>query len=450
MSSESLARIDNNSILGNSNGKPLRLRHPAKYLGKKVVVVIGAGFAGLTTAKKLANQSDVYVILLDERNHHLFQPLLYQVATAGLSPGDIAVPIRAQFPKTTNIEVHKVEVTEVDLEQKIIHVRNGEIEFDYVVLACGARHSYFGNPEWEEFAPGLKTLEQATEIRRRILSAFERAESEQDANRQRSLLTFVVIGGGPTGVELAGAISDISRTVLVNDFRRIDPSQSKIVLLEAGPRLLPSFSEDLSRRTLMDLHELGVEVRTSARVTHIDKYGVQIGPEFIPSRTKIWAAGVQAAKMGFKPEVKLDRAGRIFVTKDLSLLGYPFAFAAGDMAAFELSPNKFVPGVAPAAIQQGQHVAKVIVESIYKRARPPFLYKDQGQMATIGKNRAVASSGSLKMTGYVAWLAWLFVHLFYLIGFKNRFAVMAQWAWNYLFSKRGARIITEKGWKLKK
>ncbi len=424
-------------------------RHSAKYLGKRVVIIVGGGFAGLKAAKTLANQKDVHVILVDERNHHLFQPLLYQVATAGLSPGDIAVPIRAQFSSTKNVEIFKVPVNGVDLEKKTVKVPNGEIEFDYLIMACGAQHSYFANPEWEEFAPGLKTLEQATEIRRRILSAFEKAESELDANRQRAFLTFVVIGGGPTGVEVAGAISDISTTVLKNDFRRIDPSQAKVILLEAGPRVLAQFSPDLSRKTLKDLYEIGVEVRTNARVTNIDKYGVQVGTEFIASRTKIWAAGVQATKMPFLPEVPKDRAGRIIVQKDLTIAGHPNVFVIGDMSSFEMEPGKFVPGVATAAIQQGEHAANLIISSIYKQPRLPFVYHDKGQMATVGKYRAVVDTGKFKMTGYFAWLAWLFVHLFYLVGFNNRISVMVQWAWNYLFSKRGARLITEKGWKLK-
>ncbi len=451
------AKMDKNEFLQHdqNNGSSatdktiIRYQHPSKFLGKKVVLVIGGGFAGMATAKKLANRHDVYVILIDERNHHLFQPLLYQVATAGLSPGDIAVPIRAQFKKTKNIEVHKICVTEIDLDKKIVRVADREIEFDFVVVACGAQHSYFANPEWEEFAPGLKTLEQATEIRRRILSAFEKAESEFDANRQRAFMTFVIVGGGPTGVEMAGAISDISRTVLVHDFKRIDPSQAKVILLEAGPRLLATFSEDLSKHTLMDLHELGVEVRTSARVTHIDKYGLQVGNEFIPSRTKIWAAGVQATKMTFKPEVSKDRSGRVLVSKDLSIPNYPFAFVVGDMGACEISPGKFIPGVAPAALQLGKHAANVIIATIRNKNRPSFVYRDRGQMATVGKNRAVAQAGSIKMTGHIAWLAWLFIHVFFLISFKNRTAVLAQWAWNYIFSKRGARLITEKGWKLK-
>ncbi|MEK6288469.1 MAG: NAD(P)/FAD-dependent oxidoreductase [Acidobacteriota bacterium] len=429
----------------------MRVKHPAKESGKKIVVVLGGGFGGLNTAKKLANEPDVFVILIDQRNHHLFQPLLYQVATAGLSPGDIAVPIRSQFARVKNVEVHWGEVTSVDLKEQVITSSESdlEIEYDYLVLACGAQHSYFGHAEWEEFAPGLKTLEQAIEIRRRILSAFEIAENEIDPEKQKALLNFVVVGGGPTGVELAGAIADISRTVLVDDFRRIDPSQAKVILVEMAPRLLGAFAEELSEKTRQDLADLGVDVRTSARVENINGEGVQVGSDFIPSRSVFWAAGVQAAKMQIEPSVERDGAGRIKVKNDLSLPGHENVFVIGDMAAFELTPGHIVPGLAPAAMQEGRHAAKVILSSIRGKERPAFRYVDKGQMATIGKYRAVMESGNLKMSGRLAWLAWLFVHVFYLIGFKNRVAVMAQWAWSYLFSKRGARLITERQWKPK-
>jgi NADH dehydrogenase len=293
----------------------MKIRHPAKELGKKIVVILGGGFAGLNTAKRLANKRDVFVILIDQRNHHLFQPLLYQVATAGLNPGDIAVPIRSQFASTPNVEVHWGEITGVDLKERVVKssASDLEIEYDYLVLACGAQHSYFGHPEWEEYAPGLKTLEQAIEIRRRILSAFENAENEHDLEKQKALLNFVVVGGGPTGVELAGAIADISRTVLVNDFRRIDPSQAKVILVEMLPRLLAAFDEGLAEKAKQDLTELGVEVRTSARVERIDAKGVQVGSEFVPSKSVFWAAGVQAAGMEIDPPVEMDRAGRIKV-----------------------------------------------------------------------------------------------------------------------------------------
>lgn len=433
-------------------GEGMKIRHPAKELGKKIVVVLGGGFGGLNTAKQLANEPDVFVILIDQRNHHLFQPLLYQVATAGLNPGDIAVPIRSQFAHTPNVEVHWGEVTGVDLNEQLVKLSGSEleIEYDYLVLACGAQHSYFGHPEWEEFAPGLKTLEQAIEIRRRILSAFENAENELDPEKQRALLNFVVVGGGPTGVELAGAIADISRTVLIDDFRRIDPSQAKIILIEMIPRLLASFVEELAERTKQDLIALGVDVRTLARVERIDAEGVQVGSDFIPSKSVFWAAGVQAAQLQIEPSVEMDRAGRIKVNDDLSIPDHNNVFVVGDMASFEVTPGKIVPGLAPAAMQEGRHAAKVILSSIRGKERPAFRYIDKGQMATIGKYRAVMETGRLKMTGRLAWLAWLFVHVFYLIGFKNRVAVMAQWAWSYLFSKRGARLITERQWKLRK
>jgi NADH:ubiquinone reductase (H+-translocating) len=427
----------------------MRITHPQKQLGKKIVIVIGGGFAGLNAAKKLADQPDVFVILMDQRNHHLFQPLLYQVATAGLNPGDIAVPIRAQFSDSANVEVHWGRVERVDLEQKFVAGGETELEFDYLVIACGAQHSYFAHPEWEKFAPGLKTLEQATEIRRRILSAFEDAENELDLEKQQAMLNFVIVGGGPTGVELAGAIADISRTVLIDDFRRIEPERANVILVEAGSKVLASFDPQLQARTKDDLEELGVQIRLNARVEKIDENGVQIGPELIPSKTVFWAAGVQAAKMQFNPPIDLDRAGRVKVAQDLSVPGHPDVFVVGDMAAFEIEPGKLVPGLAPAAMQEGKRAAKNILASVRGLKRKAFKYNDKGQMATIGKNRAVMQSGSIKMGGYIAWLAWLFVHIFYLIGFRNRVSVMTQWAWSYLFSKRGARLITDRDWKLK-
>jgi NADH dehydrogenase len=434
----------------------MRLRHPAKDQGKKIIVVVGGGFGGLNAALALADKPEVFVILIDQRNHHLFQPLLYQVATAGLNPGDIAVPIRAEFSDISNVEVHWGTVDHVDLKEKVISGPEAEIEYDYLVLACGAQHSYFGHPEWEPFAPGLKTLEQATEIRRRILTAFEEAENELDRDRQAALLNFIIVGGGATGVELAGAIADISRDVLVDDFKRIDPERAKIILVEAGPRLMAAFDPVLSARTLDDLTELGVEVRLDSRVEKIDATGVWIGMEFIPSACVFWGAGVAARVLDYSPagQVKQDRSGRVIVEKDLSVAGHPNVFVIGDMAAVPWegagrTPGQIVPGLAPAAIQEGKHVAKVILASIAQRKRKHFEYVDKGMMATIGKYRAVMQTGSFKMGGYVAWLAWLFVHIFYLIGFRNRMSVMVQWAWNYMFSKRGARLITDRDWKLK-
>ena len=415
---------------------------------KKRVIIIGGGFAGLNTAKSLSSHPQVDLILIDQRNHHLFQPLLYQVATAGLNPGDIAVPIRAQFAGVENISVHWSEVQGVNLDKKIIFNKDIEVPYDYLVLACGAQHSYFGHPEWEEFAPGLKTLEQATEIRRRILSAFEHAENEVDIEKQKAYLTFVVVGGGPTGVELAGAIADISHTVLVKDFAHIDPSKARILLVEAGPKILAPFANELSERAKLDLQELGVEVKNNARVMNINAEGVQIGEEFIEAKSVFWAAGVQASKMNFTPDVEHDRAGRVSVLPDLSIKNYPNVFVAGDMASVEIMPGKFLPGLAPVAMQAGRFVAQTILNDLDLKPRKSFHYVDKGQMATIGKNRAILEFKEIRIGGFIAWMAWLFVHIFYLIGFKNRAAVMSGWVWSYVFSKRGARLITSKEWKL--
>ncbi len=415
----------------------------------KEVLVVGAGFGGLEAARALARDPGVRVTVVDQRNHHLFQPLLYQVATAGLNPADIAVPIRAQFSRAPNAEVRLGRVASVDLGRKRISLEDGtELGWDFLVLAGGAQHSYFGHPEWEEFAPGLKTLEQATEIRRRLLSAFESAEHEQDPAAQRRLLTFVIVGGGPTGVELAGAIADISRTVLVRDFRKIDPASARVLLLEAGPRILPAFAEELSRRAAEDLRELGVEVRTGSAVTGIDALGVTIGGERIEAKSIFWAAGVQASSLSRSLGVELDRAGRVMVDADLSIPGHPDAFVIGDMAHLDEPGRGLVPGLAPAAIQEGKAAARNILASIGGRPRRPFRYRDKGMMATIGKHKAIAQTGPIRLTGYLAWLAWLFIHILYLIGFKNRLSVFAQWVWSYVFSKRGARLITNRDWRL--
>jgi len=415
----------------------------------KEVLVVGAGFGGLEAGRALARDRGVRVTVVDQRNHHLFQPLLYQVATAGLNPADIAVPIRAQFSRAPNAEVRLGRVASVDLGRKRISLEDGtELGWDFLVLAGGAQHSYFGHPEWEEFAPGLKTLEQATEIRRRLLSAFESAEHEQDPAAQGRLLTFVIVGGGPTGVELAGAIADISRTVLVRDFRKIDPASARVLLLEAGPRILPAFAEELSRHAAEDLRALGVEVRTSAAVTGIDAHGVSIGGERIEAKSIFWAAGVQASSLSRSLGVELDRAGRVMVDADLSIPGHPDAFVIGDMAHLEEPGRGLVPGLAPAAIQEGKAAARNILASIGGRPRRPFRYRDKGMMATIGKHKAIAQTGPIRLTGYLAWLAWLFIHILYLIGFKNRLSVFAQWVWSYVFSKRGARLITNRDWRL--
>lgn len=424
----------------------MRLVHPKKQQGKKIVVIVGAGFAGLNAAKSLSVYPELYVILLDQKNHHLFQPLLYQVATAGLNPGDIAVPIRSEFSGNDNVEVHLGKVKRVNLDtQDIVGFQEDfKLPYDYLILACGAQDNYFGKPTWEQYAPGLKSLGQATEIRRRILSAFEQAENELNYENLHPLLTFVIVGGGPTGVELAGAIADIAKTVLVRDFRRINPSQAKVILIEAGSRILAAFSPNISEKAQHDLITLGVDVRAGTRVQDITADGVTIEKEFIPTKSVFWAAGVQASKLDFVQTLEQDKGGRIRVLKDLSIPGFRNAFVLGDMAAVEMSEGKFVPGLAPAAIQQGKFIAQVLRADHLKKIRPEFKYLDKGIMATIGKNKAVLEAGSVKLTGYIAWIAWLFIHVFFLVGFKNRIAVMLYWAWSYLFSKRGARLIIEK------
>ena len=415
----------------------------------KVAVVVGAGFAGLNAAKTLANADNLSVVLIDHRNHHLFQPLLYQVATAGLNPADIAVPIRVQFRRAPNVQILLGHIRGVNLEQQKLIGDDREIPFDYLILACGARHSYFGHPDWEEFAPGLKTLEQATEIRRRMLVAFERAENERDPDQQLAFLTFVVVGGGPTGVELAGAIADISRTAMRGDFRRIDPAKSHIILVEAGSRVLSTFSEEISERARRDLVEIGVDVRTNSLVEDIDQWGVTIASKKLHARSVFWAAGVQAERLEIVPPPDTDRAARVIVNDDFSVPGHPNVFVVGDMAAFAMQPGVLLPGVAPAAIQAGTHAANMILGDLTGEPRKPFRYNDKGQMATIGKSRAVAQIGGVTLTGRIAWLTWLFVHVASLIGFRNRVSVLFNWFWSYMFSKREARLITEKEWRLR-
>jgi NADH:ubiquinone reductase (H+-translocating) len=410
---------------------------------KKVphVVIVGGGFGGLSTARAL-KRADVRITLIDRTNHHLFQPLLYQVAMAGLSPADIAAPIRSILHKQKNVNVLLDEVTGVDLAKRSITLRDGQLDYDYLVLATGGRTSYFGHDEWEKFAPGLKDLDDAVEIRRRVLLAFEAAEKEKDPAKRHELLTFVVVGGGPTGVELAGAVAELARFVLDSDFRSINPKEAEIVLLEGGPRILPSFAEDLSKSATEQLEKLGVKVRLNAQATNIDDKGVYLGDQMIKSATVIWGAGVRATSLTTKLGVPLDRAGRVILESDLTLPNYHNAFAIGDMTSFLHQDGKPLPGVSPVAIQMGERVAKNIKLGLEGKPYEKFSYYDKGSMATIGRSAAIAQKGDIHLDGFAAWLAWLLVHIFFLIGFRNRFVVLFNWAWSYFTYQRGARLIT--------
>ncbi len=416
---------------------------------KKRVVIVGAGFAGLNAAKILGRDSRVEISFLDRRNYHLFQPLLYQVAMAALSPAEIAVPIRSMVSKYSNTDVILGNVESISVSEKKVHGDFGVIPYDYLILACGAKHSYFNHPEWETFAPGLKTLEQATEIRRRVLLAFEKAEHEKDPEEKKRLLTFVIVGGGPTGVELAGAIGEISRYTLSEDFRHIDPARTRVILLEAGSRILPSFSEKLSQKATRDLEHLGVQAWTGYRVTQVDDEGVLIdGKERIRAATVLWAAGVQPSSLNKTLGESLDRSGRVMIQKDLSLAQHREVFVLGDQACFTVDASgKSLPGLAPVAMQQGRHAARNILADLDQAERKEFVYLDKGQMATIGRKKAVLQMGALQLSGFLAWAAWLLIHIYYLIGFKNRVFVLIQWGWSYLSFKRGARLIVNKEWR---
>ncbi|HEY6272537.1 MAG TPA: NAD(P)/FAD-dependent oxidoreductase [Terriglobales bacterium] len=406
------------------------------------VLVVGAGFGGINAAKAL-ERAPVRVTVIDRKNHHTFQPLLYQVALAVLSPAEIAAPVRNVLRRARNMEVLLGEVTGFDLDKRVARINGLDLPYDYLVVASGATHTYFGHPKWEQIAPGLKTIEDAIEIRRRVLLVFETAEREAIANRPYPPLTFVVIGAGPTGVELAGAIADISKRYMERDFRAIDPAMSRIILLEGGPRVLPAYPEDLSASAEEQLNDMGVEVRTSAMVTNVEPGAVTVGKERIPASVILWGAGVAASPLGKMLGAPTDRAGRVMVTSNLSIPGHPEVFVAGDLAAVKMSDGKFVPGLAPAAIQMGKFVAREIQRSIAGKPPDVFHYLDKGTLATIGRSRAVADLGKLHFSGYLAWLAWLFIHLFFLIGFRNRFLVMAEWAWAYISYNPGARLITE-------
>ena len=407
------------------------------------VVLVGGGFGGLNAAREL-RRVRVRVTLVDRRNHHLFQPLLYQVATAALSPADIAYPLRSVLARQGNATVLLADAVGVDRAKREILLSDGRLPFDYLVIATGARHAYFGHDDWEPNAPGLKSLEDALDVRRRILLAFERAERETDAARRRALLTFVIVGGGPTGVELAGAIGEIARRSLVRDFRSIDPREARILVLEAGPRILPAFPERLARKAQQALERLGVEVATGRAVTAVEARAVVAGAVRIPAATVIWAAGVRGSPLSESLGVPRDGAGRVVVEPDLSIPGDPRIFVVGDLAAFLHQTGAPLPGVAPVAIQQGKYVARTIASDLAGRPRAPFHYRDKGNLAVIGRGKAVADLGKLRLSGVLAWLTWAFVHILFLVGFRNRAFVLLEWAWYYFTDQRGARLITGK------
>jgi NADH dehydrogenase len=414
------------------------------------VLVVGGGFAGLEVAKGLGSREGVLVTLVDRENHHLFQPLLYQVAMAGLSPAEIAVPIRSLLSRFRNVRVLREEARAVDLAARRLTTDSGEHAYDSLVLACGAHHDYFGHDEWEEFAPGLKTLAQATEIRRRVLTAFEEAEKESDPERKRAWLTFVIVGGGPTGVELAGAIGEMSRFTLARDFRSIDPTLARVLLVEAGPRILPAFAAKLASRATRDLESLGVQVWTESAVTRIGAGFVEVGAERIRAATALWAAGVRAAELGATLGVPLDERGRVKVGPDLAVPGHPEVFVAGDQASPPPADGRPLPGLAPVAMQEGRYLARTLSRELRGEPRGPFRYVDRGQAATIGRSRAIVEIGRLRFGGFLAWLGWLLLHIYHLVGFRNRLLVVIHWAWSYLTFGRGARLIVEREWRLRR
>ncbi len=405
------------------------------------VVIIGAGFGGLEAAKHLADKP-VQVMVIDRTNYHLFQPLLYQVATAALSPADIAAPVRGILGKYGNIEVILAEVQAVDVAGRTVQTADREIPYDYLIVATGARHSYFGHDEWEKLAPGLKSLEDAIEIRRRILMAFEFAEKTTDPEARAAAMNFVIIGGGPTGVEMAGAIAEIARETLAKDFRHIDPSNARVILVEGEKRVLASYPEDLSASAQKQLQELGVEVITGTHAGNLTENGLEVAGKFIPCRVKIWAAGNAASFVGMTLGVAVDRAGRVIVQDDLTIPGHPEVQVIGDLANFTSKEGKPLPGVSPVAIQEGRHAATNILHMVAGAKPQRFYYWDKGSMATIGRNRAVADLNFVHFSGLLAWLAWLFVHVIYLVGFRNRILVLFQWAWAYVTFNKGARLIT--------
>jgi len=410
-------------------------------IGIARVVIVGAGFGGLQAARRLSH-SQVRITLIDRKNHHTFQPLLYQVATAGISPGEIAAPIRWILRGRKNIEILLGEVQNFDLERKLVKLPDVDVPYDYLIVAAGASHAYFGHDEWEPFAPGLKTIEDALEIRRRVLLAFELAERQAASGEGQVQLNFVIVGGGPTGVELAGTLAEISRQVLANEFVSIDPKSTRIILLEGGPRVLPTYPEDLSGSAEEQLRHLGVEVHTSTMVTGVEAAAVRMGETRLPAAVILWAAGVAASPLGKKLGAPVDRAGRVLVNPDLSLPGHREVFVIGDLASLKDKKGKMLPGVAPVAMQEGVAAASNIERDLHGEPRHDFDYFDKGNLATIGRAAAVAEFGKIHISGFLAWLSWLFVHIFFLIGFRNRIIVLIQWAWSYFTYERGARLIT--------
>jgi len=412
-------------------------------LNRPRVLIIGGGFGGIAAAQAL-KRAQVAVTLIDRTNHFIFQPLLYQVATAALAPSDITAPIRWILRRHRNAEVLMAEVREIDPQRRVVRIDDElrEIPFDYLIVATGSRHAYFGHNEWEPYAPGLKAIEDASEIRRRFLLAFENAEKASDEKDREELLTFVVVGGRPTGVELAGAMPYIAKKALAPDFRRTDTRKTRVVLVEAGPRILPTFPEDLASRAARDLNDLGVEVRVGSQVTGVDAQGVSIGSEKIRARTVFWAAGNLASPLGKYMGMQLDRAGRIQVSPDLSVPGHPNIFVVGDLATL-VQDGRLIPGVGPAAIQEGRAAARNILRELRREPRKPFRYFNKGDLATIGRSRAIADLGWIRFSGWFAWVFWLFVHIMYLVGFRNRIVVLFEWAYAYFTSQAGVRLITD-------
>ena len=412
-------------------------------LKRPSVVIIGGGFGGIAAAQAL-KRAHVAVTLIDRTNHFIFQPLLYQVATAALAPSDITAPIRWILRHHRNAEVLMAEAREIDTERRVVRIddEGKEIPYDYLIVATGSRHAYFGHNEWEPYAPGLKAIEDASEIRRRFLLAFENAEKTDDEKEREELLTFVIVGGGPTGVELAGALPYIAKKALAPEFRKVDTRRTRVILVEAGPRILPSFPEDLAARAARDLNDLGVEVRVGSAVTNVEADGVSIGAEKIRARTAFWAAGNLASPLGKFMDVPLDRAGRIQVNPDLSVPGHTNIFVVGDLAAL-VQDGRLIPGVGPAAIQEGKSAAQNILRELRREPRKPFHYWNKGDLATIGRSRAIADLGWIKFSGWFAWVFWLFVHIMYLVGFRNRIVVLIEWAYAYFTSQAGVRLITD-------